>query len=290
METGRSHLGAAAVGNEIIVAGGSGLLGPRNDFESYDVAYDYWRPLPSMPEAREQFAMVSLGSEVHVIGGFGTDGRRAPSAEVWTYIATVSSWRQGPDMPIALARHAAVALGGTVYVFGGVDAAGDPNDRIFVLSGVGAGWRELDRRMPEPLADMDAAVLDGQIYVVGGRRANGNATSRMDVFDPETESWTPAAALPQARADHVAGAVGGRIHVAGGIYSNVFHTYQDHFAYDPVSNRWRTVEPLRTPRHSLAAVVVGDEWYIVGGGAGAGLFTEFTEADVLEVYDPAPSE
>jgi N-acetylneuraminic acid mutarotase len=243
-----------------------------------------------MPEAREQFTLTALGGEAYVIGGFGEDGRTAPQSGVWIYTHSVSSWREGPAMPIALARHAAVGFDGLVYVFGGVEESGAASDRIFTLAGSGAGWRELSVRMPEPLADMAIAAVDGKIYVLGGRRESGEVTSRVDVFDPATQSWSRATAMPGARAEHTADVVEGKIHVAGGIAGNVFQTYADHFTYDPSTDRWHTAEALRSPRHSLASAVVGNKWYVVGGGAGAGLFTEFTEADSLEVYDPSGSE
>ena len=290
MEGGRSHLSATAIGSEIFAAGGSGLLAPLNTFEVYDTRYDYWRPLPSLPYAREQFSLTSLGGEAYLIGGFGLEGRQTPEPSVWVFAATVSSWREGPEMPLALARHAAVSHEGSVFVFGGVEETGAPSDRVFKLSGTGSGWTELSARMPEALADIAVAEVDGKIYVMGGRRENGEVTSRVDVFDLATETWEAAAALPGPRAEHTAGTVGGRIHVAGGVAGNVYQTYADHFVFDPAARTWRTYEALPTPRHSLASAVVGDRWYVVGGGAGAGLFTEFTEADVLEVYDPGSSE
>lgn len=290
METGRSHLGAVAVNNEIFAAGGSGLLGPITAFEVYDVAFDYWRALPAMPSPREQFSMTAVGGEIFIIGGFGEDGRSAPSDTVWAFTVAISAWRSGPEMPIALARHGAVEIDGSIYVFGGVGEDGSASDRVLRLLSGGRGWEILPTAMPEALADAAVAVLDGKIYITGGRRTSGEVTSRVDVYDPNAGTWTRAADMPAPRAEHTAGAVNGRIHVAGGVAANVFRTYQDHFAFDPTSSHWSRIQGLTTPRHSLASVVVQERWYVVGGGAGAGLFTEFTQADVLEVYEPAASE
>jgi hypothetical protein len=36
----------------------------------------------------------------------------------------------------------------------------------------------------------------------------------------------------------------------------------------------------------MAAETAGGRWYLIGGGSGSGFFTVFTEADVVEVFDP----
>ena len=290
METGRSHLAAVAVGREISAAGGSGLLGPRNAFEVYDVTYDHWRALPAMPEAREQFAMVAVGGEIHVVGGFGASGRGEPSNSLWTYNTSISSWRQGVEMPDARARHAAASVVGDVYVFGGVNAEGITTNQVMVLSGNGSGWRTLTTPMPHARTDSAAVPLNNKIYVIGGRDESGVASSRVDVFDTATATWSQAASLPNARSGHTAGVVDGRIHVTGGLGAGILRTFTDHFVYTADANSWRTVEQLPTARHSLASAVVENQWFVVGGGSGSGFFTEFTEADIVEVYVSSASE
>jgi hypothetical protein len=40
--------------------------------------------------------------------------------------------------------------------------------------------------------------------------------------------------------------------------------------FDPVANSWRTVAPMRTPRHGMGAAVVGNVLYVPGGATAQG--------------------
>ena len=50
--------------------------------------------------------------------------------------------------------------------------------------------------MPLPRTEVAAAVLDGRIVVAGGLTPDGAASDRADVYDPATNRWSPAPALP----------------------------------------------------------------------------------------------
>jgi hypothetical protein len=40
--------------------------------------------------------------------------------------------------------------------------------------------------------------------------------------------------------------------------------------YDPVTNAWRRMRDMPTPRHGMGAVTVGASIYVIGGGTVAG--------------------
>lgn len=287
LDDGRSHLGAVAVGNEIFAAGGSGLSGPRNNFDTYDVDYDFWRALPAMPTAAEQFAMVATGGEIYLIGGFGEEGRRHPMTTVQVFLPTQASWRSGTEMEAPRARHGAAAIGGDIYLIGGVTTDGALEPRVARFDIGNNRWEQEVTQLPLPRRDLAVVELGGLIYAIGGRTDSGNPTARVDIYDPVAGTWERGPDLPAPRASHVAGALGEQIHVAGGSGSGRFETLQDHYVLRAGASSWTRAEDPSTPRHSQASAVVDGMWYVLGGGAGAGLFAEFTEVDMLEVYDPA---
>ena len=59
------------------------------------------------------------------------------------------------------------------------------------------------------------AAVGSTIYVAGGYRA-GSAVSDFSAYDTMTDTWTPLVAVPTARDHLTAGAIGGKVYVAGG--------------------------------------------------------------------------
>lgn len=107
--------------------------------------------------------------------------------------------------------------------------------------------------MPRPRDHFHAAVLDGVFYAIGGRDANINATNAfVDAFDFETQTWTTLPTeLPTERGGFASAVLGDEILIIGGEGGG--NTYDEVEAYNPVTNRWRTLTPTPTPRHGVQA-------------------------------------
>lgn len=283
METARAQMGAAALDGDIYVAGGTGILGPIAGFEAYDTRGDHWRPLPSLPAGRQQFGMAALDGRIVIAGGYEEKTPTAESAETWVYDPGTSQWTKGPDMPAGRAGHMLVAAGDRLYAIGGVGAGAE---RIFVYDLKKRSWSTAAFRLPVARTGVAAAHLEGRIYVAGGRTAQGADVARLDIADLKTGAWRTGAALPGPRAGLTMAVLGGRIHVAGGASLRDMRSYGDHFVYDPARDVWTAQTPMPTPRHGMASAQVDGRWYVMGGGSGVGFFTVFTDADVVEMYDP----
>lgn len=274
-------MGAAVLDGEIYVAGGTGILGPIATFEVYDPKVDHWRPLPALPSGRQQFGMAAFDGRVVVTGGFEADAPSAESAEMWVYDPRASQWVLGSPMPGGRAGHALVAAENKLYVIGGM---GKNAERIFVYDLKSRSWSVAPFRLPVPRAGLAAVWLNGRIYVAGG--GTGQGAARLDILDVKSGAWRRGAALPGGRNGLTMTVIGGRVHVAGGASIEDMRTYDDHFAYDPARDVWARLPAMPTPRHSMASAQVDGRWYVIGGGSGAGFFTVFTDADVVEMYDP----
>lgn len=283
MEIARSHMGGAVLDGEVYVAGGTGILGPIAAFEAYDPVADHWRPLPSLPAGRQQFGMAAFDGRIVVTGGFQEDTPSEESAQMWVYDPRTTQWTQGPGMPDGRAGHTLVAVEDRLYVIGGV---GKGAERIFVYHLKSRSWSVAPLRLPSARTGLAAAYLDGRIYVAGGRSENGKNSARLDILDLKSSIWRRGAKLPGARAGLTMAAIGGRLHIAGGSSLEEMRTYADHFSYDPGNDRWRREASMPTPRHSMISAQLDGRWYVMGGGSGVGFFTVFTDADVVEMYDP----
>ncbi|MDO9127346.1 MAG: hypothetical protein Q7U42_10805, partial [Parvibaculum sp.] len=61
-------------------------------------------------------------------------------------------------------------------------------------------------------------------------------------------------------------------------------TYGDHFVLNVASGSWSRAAPMPTPRHGAVAAAMDGKFVVVGGSPGAGVYTVFTESDVVDIY------
>ncbi len=284
MDTARSNSGAAVLDGQIYVAGGASVLGPRDVFEVYDTSVELWRPLPALPEGRERFGMTAMGAQIYLTGGYEAQ-TEDETADLWIYDTVESEWREGPAMPAGRAGHAMIAHDGRLYAFGGVG----PGANRTVVYDPGTGkWAQASWTLPERRSDFAAFADDGQLYVLGGR-VGTTQSARVDRLDLASGRWQRLTDMPRARSGHTAAMIKGRIHVTGGVAQEMLKTYSEHDVMSVSSSRWAAATPLPTPRHGLVSAAVNGRWYVIGGGSGAGVFAVFTEADVVEVFEPSGS-
>ena len=199
LDAPRAGLAVVVHEGRVYAAGGSGLTTPRNEFESYDPAYDRWFPENPLPRGLEQFGMASLDGRIYATGGYAPDenGLVGPSAAMWSWSTDTYVWQSEVAMPGSRADFALVPLDGQLYAIGGLvdDQTGyvfDPESRE---------WSNLE--LPAGVTRRAAAtlVVEGRIHVIGGI-AGEAVSARHDIFDPETGSWSegPAGRSPCIRA------------------------------------------------------------------------------------------
>ncbi|MEZ4474922.1 MAG: kelch repeat-containing protein [bacterium] len=108
------------------------------------------------------------------------------------------------------------------------------------------------------------AVVDGQIYLVGGL-GGGRAVALVDRYDPVADAWTALPDLPTPRDHMAAGAVAGRVVIAGGREADIDSHVARVDVFDPATGRWATASPMPTSRGGTAAAVLDGWLYVIGG-------------------------
>ena len=111
---------------------------------------------------------------------------------------------------------------------------------------------------------------DGQpeIWVMGGS-ANAINTATVEAYNLRTKTWRSCLPMSQRRMDAVAGVVGGRLVVAGGLaeHPNPHNNLMVHLssveAYTPTG--WIALPPLPYARNGFAASVLNGRLYVMGG-------------------------
>lgn len=271
-------------------------------------------PVTSRPHAT---ATLLSDGRVLVVGGYG--GWAYPStalatAELWD--AERDTFREAGSLAEPRVRHTATRLqDGRVLVIGGIGPDGqlasaevwDPAMENFSSAGSLATTRS---------GHTATLLADGRVLVLGGRTANDDGlpsfVTAAELWDPSTESFTPAGELVQPRAGHTATLItDGRVLVVGGYigsgYSSsldeegrhvVLHAPADllegHLAsaevWDPANVAFSATGGMSEPRTGHTATLLTDGRVAVVGGAGIrvggeALFVE--ERASVELWDPA---
>lgn len=127
------------------------------------------------------------------------------------------------SLPVSLRAGAAAYAPetGKVYLFGGV-SGGAAQSVIYAVDPLTGATTPLAAALPDAAFGMAAAHHPGlgKIFVLGGESGNGSRLDRVSVFDPATESLTPAHFALPARLSMTAAAYStatGSIFIFGGI-------------------------------------------------------------------------
>ncbi len=250
----------------------------------------HWVAAPDMHDARMRHTATLLpNGTVLVAGGasVSADGYVSlASAEI--YDPATNSWRRTGSLRTAREGHTATLLAnGKVLVVGGDDgyewlSSADLYDPSTETWGPAAS-------MAVSRSSHSATLLaNGKVLVAGGVGSFSyyGYTDSAELYDPVSDTWTPAASLPLPHADHTATLMAdGRVLVAGGAVEFPGEYPQDAEVYDPVSNTWTSAgtlgEPI-DPRYSSATLLPNGKAMLAGGGDA----TDWV-LDGIFLYDPA---
>ena len=237
-----------------------------------------WRPLPSLPTARQNMASTVLDGTVWVVGGLekGSVGSR----RVEGYDPVINSWKSGPDLPVRLHHEMVVTYKDELVVIGGwipkgSDQSAVVSDEVFALR---AGkWVKLPS-LRRPRAAGAAVVVGDRIVVFGGQ-ADDRLVDDTEIFDGKR--WSAGTKIPIPR-EHLAAASDGRFaYAVGGRALSSAKNSPALERYDPAADRWQRLPDMPTPRGGLGAALVSGHLVALGGE---------TPTDVLgqvESYDIA---
>lgn len=194
--------------------------------------------------------------------------------------ASVSGWRRDAPLPFARQEIAVGVARGRIYVLGGFES-GRIVANVRVYDPATDAWT-LGPELPSARHHVAVATLGDDLYALGGMTDLAfTPDSTCYVLRAGAASWQTIAPLPLPRGAGVAGGVGGRIVVTGGVGTRNTLLVQS-AVYDPASDSWRTGAPPLTRREHLAAFVHGGRLWTVGGR----LLSLSSNLAAVESYDP----
>ena len=205
--------------------------------------------------------------------------------------AQADAWTDAAPMLNARAYSPAVEVGGRIYVF--TDGVHQATERFDPATGA---WTTL-APTPSRRAYFATAVVGTRVYLLGGcfnSDCRIGVTNLVEVYDTATDTWSSAPPMPTPRWGAAAGAIDGRVYVAGGGSPCPFCYPQNAVLeiLDTATNAWTTGAPLPMPREEIGSVVLGGKLYaITGFGRTAGSCCTYlspgSDYNAMDVYDPS---
>jgi N-acetylneuraminic acid mutarotase len=229
---------------------------------------DCWSVTTPMPTAQVGLGVAAINGVLYAVGGSGTT--------VEAYDPASDTWSTRAAMPTARSGVGVAALDGILYVVGGT--TGTPVATVEAYDPAADTWTT-KAPMPTARHAPGAAVINGILYVVGGAAgadADHASLATVEAYDPATNTWTPKASMPTARARLGAAAIDGILYAVGG-YTSLASALVE--AYDPISDTWTRKTPMSVPRHGLGVGAMDGRLYAVGGWMNGTRATN-------EAYDP----
>jgi N-acetylneuraminic acid mutarotase len=165
-------------------------------------------------------------------------------------------------MPAAKAYAGGASVGTNFYVVSGFNGSAlDP--ALYGYDTTTGVWTTL-APIPTPVSQARVAALGTKIYAAGG--FNAGAKDTMQIYDTGTNTWSQGAPMPAARSGAGVVAFNGKIYIIAGFDINFTET-NTVYEYDPVADTYVTKASVPASEGNIAAGVLGNLIYAVGGSA-----------------------
>ena len=277
---------AGGVGKVIITAYGASSTGDTNLTRLYDITTDSWSlgsPAPLPARSQAAYGDATHAGFLYVIGGGNSGG---VLSDLQRYDPVTDTWMTLASMPTARAGAVAAVVDSNIFVIGGrLSAAGPCNGGPYLATvekyDIDTNTWSAVASLPSPRSDLAAVAHGGKVFVFGGCTGTASVTSEVDMYNPETNTWTTGLApMPTARASLVAGHSGQRVYAIGGWNGGSAVNVNE--VYNIAANSWSTDTPMPMARLEVGTHSHGGRVYVVGGASPA--FGSSTAAN--EVFKP----
>lgn len=290
-----TSFGGALLGNFVYVYGGHTggahsycLTDQERHLRRLNLTTGKWDVLAEGPPL-QGLALVGHEDRLYRIGGFtarnaeGEDHDLWSSAEVAAFDLTQGKWQDMPPLPEPRSSFDAAVLDGTIYVIGGWALAGDADNHWHTtawamdVTAETPYWKELPAP-PFQRRALAIAAHAGRIYVIGGMQEDGGPTRRVDVFDPQSETWSTG---PELVGDDGFTGFGAAAFATGGrLYASTVKGTLQRLSTD--GQQWEVLGDTPTARFFHRLLPLDKEHLLVVGGANMQI-GKFEDVEILPV-------
>jgi N-acetylneuraminic acid mutarotase len=272
---------------KILIVGGGTENRSVHEAELYDYNTGKWTSTGSMHVPRCVITATQLASgNVLVAGGIDWITEKVlPTAEIYDYKA--GTWAATGPMATRRFSHRAVRLAdGRILVTGGNSSY--PDESVVASAEIydpqTGVWRETSPMQTARRGHVAAVLQDGRVLVAGGSSGHFNANQQLsaaEVFDPETEKWTPVAPLREARWGATESLLrDGQVLVTGGAIAPRGARSSAEL-FNPATGTWSSAGNLKQARHGHRAITLKDGRVLIVGG-----YYVWQYLATCEIYSP----
>ncbi|XP_060889966.1 kelch-like protein 25, partial [Labrus mixtus] len=142
--------------------------------------------------------------------------------------------------------------------------------------------------LPSPRKEFSACAIGCKVYVTGGRGSENGVSKDVWIYDTVHEEWSKGAPMLIARFGHGSAelenslyVVGGHTAIAGVFPASPSVSLKQVERYDPLSNKWTMMAPLRDGVSNAAVVSAKLKLFVFGGST-----IHRDKASKVQCYDP----
>jgi N-acetylneuraminic acid mutarotase len=249
----------------------------------FDPADGSWTRIQDLPSAISHVNPVLDGRVVWFAGGFKDGYKDHVIAEVWNFDLDLDRFTAAPLLPQKRGGGGLERIGRKLHYISGLkeDRDTDASEHwVLDLDEYEQGtaqWREEGAPMPVPRTQFSSVVFDGKIYLIGGQFHHDSCQldqPRVDIYDPQTDSWSEGPSLPKGHSHSEGGTFvhDGKIYMVGGHTTPEGGTKQidpDILMLAPGCD-WEVIGKLPVPLSSPSSRIIGDKFYVAGGSLNGG--------------------
>ncbi|MDH5181790.1 MAG: hypothetical protein OEZ39_03145 [Gammaproteobacteria bacterium] len=221
--------------------------------------------IPNFFKAGILFSIVAVF--ISGCGGSGT-GQSGVSANAQGY--TDNAWTTITPINGARAGMSSCSYQDNIYIFGGTDF----HTTVEMLDIATNTWYTRTPLTTPRRYGSACAVIQDKIYVIGGYKDLSSTNlylNNVEVYSPDSDSWSTASPMNLARANHSSAVVNGKIYVFGGRNQDLHISQSDVVEeYNPATDTWTIVSTMPIAHHSMAITELNDKIYLFGGYNSAG--------------------
>ncbi len=238
---------------------------------------------------------------VLIVGGSWCRSNRCsgfdPLASAELFDPVTETFSATGSMSIARTGHTATLLNnGTVLITGGVNPGLGSDNTAEIYDPATSGFTRVGDMARGRARHTASLLADGRVLIAGGWEGSVSnfgfsSTRTAEIYDPATQSFSPAGDMPKEAAFHTASVLhDGTVLVAGGEGNGCPGAAPGVSIFDAASNSFNAGVNLPKRRERHTATTLNGGRVLITGGSDPCDFSDFPAAyDTAVVFDPATS-